>query len=107
MNVRLLPGLTIGKPPPELRLGNGAEPWRSRDYAIYNDDRDRQDILHEATAFPAAVTAGTPAELMAKLFACSGAVMPRTRSSCGSRPCHVPKFGSDRPGPAASRRQSS
>jgi hypothetical protein len=74
MNVRLLPGLTIGEPPLELRLGNDAEPWRSRDYAIYNDDRDRQDILHEATAFPAAVTAGTPDELMAKLFACSGAV---------------------------------
>jgi hypothetical protein len=71
MSITLPPGVTIAKPPAELKLGDADDDW-CHHYLDHNDDRP--DILHDATAFPARVTAGSPEELMAKLFACSGSV---------------------------------
>ena len=73
MSATLPPGVTIAKPQPELKLG-GEYDNRHHDYLVYHDDRDRADILHDASAFPTHCVIGSPQEIMAKLFACSGSL---------------------------------
>ncbi len=69
----LPPGVEIGPTPPELKLDDDADDCGSYSYRhrFYGRDEERTE---DVKAFPEPAAAGTPYEVLAKLFGCSGAV---------------------------------
>jgi hypothetical protein len=73
MSAALPPGVTIAKPPRELKLGgDGHDEWRHDNDEEEDHYHHRANALQDVAAFPVHVVADRPERLLSKQFACSG-----------------------------------